>query len=154
MGEVLLIQRGKEPAIGTWTLPGGQMELGETILECARREMAEETGVTDFRLSRPFTSVDVIAAPQHQAGTSLDPAHVKFQFAIIELVGVVSPGSNPVVVAADDAADAQWVLVSSLGSTCNLETTNNLIEVIKHAHKLYRNDMLMWGEWPDPILFK
>ena len=43
--EVLLIQRGKEPGKGQWTFPGGGLELGETIVECAEREVFEETGV-------------------------------------------------------------------------------------------------------------
>eukprot|EP00959_Pyramimonas_sp_CCMP1952_P423652 8874283-Pyramimonas_sp.AAC.1 len=43
--EVLLIQRGKEPDKGKWTFPGGGLELGETIAECAEREVLEETGL-------------------------------------------------------------------------------------------------------------
>jgi 8-oxo-dGTP pyrophosphatase MutT (NUDIX family) len=43
--EVLLIQRGKAPDKGKWTFPGGGLELGETISECAVREVFEETGV-------------------------------------------------------------------------------------------------------------
>eukprot|EP00879_Flechtneria_rotunda_P018133 GHRR01019015.1.p1 GENE.GHRR01019015.1~~GHRR01019015.1.p1 ORF type:complete len:217 (+),score=45.03 GHRR01019015.1:188-838(+) len=43
--EVLLIQRAKEPAKGQWCFPGGSLELGETMAECAAREVFEETGV-------------------------------------------------------------------------------------------------------------
>lgn len=43
---VLLIQRAKPPHIGSWSLPGGAQELGETVEQAARRELAEETGVT------------------------------------------------------------------------------------------------------------
>jgi 8-oxo-dGTP diphosphatase len=43
---VLLCQRGKPPGVGTWTLPGGAQELGETCEEAARRELAEECGLT------------------------------------------------------------------------------------------------------------
>jgi 8-oxo-dGTP diphosphatase len=42
---VLLIQRGKQPNLGTWSLPGGAQELGETCEHAARRELAEETGL-------------------------------------------------------------------------------------------------------------
>lgn len=42
----LLIQRGKEPMIGAWSLPGGRVEAGETTLEAAHRELMEETGIT------------------------------------------------------------------------------------------------------------
>jgi 8-oxo-dGTP diphosphatase len=44
-GKVLLVERGKEPWKGKWSLPGGGLEFGETVREAAQRELAEETGV-------------------------------------------------------------------------------------------------------------
>ncbi|HZE20433.1 MAG TPA: NUDIX hydrolase [Desulfobaccales bacterium] len=44
--EVLLVRRGQEPARGSWTLPGGLVELGETLEAAISRELAEETGLT------------------------------------------------------------------------------------------------------------
>lgn len=44
-GKVLLVRRAKNPGTGTWSLPGGAQELGETIKETAIRETREETGV-------------------------------------------------------------------------------------------------------------
>lgn len=44
--QVLLVRRGKPPAAGAWSLPGGAQELGETAQACARRELLEETGLT------------------------------------------------------------------------------------------------------------
>jgi len=43
-GKILLVKRGKAPAKGEWSLPGGAQELGETVEETARREVREETG--------------------------------------------------------------------------------------------------------------
>ena len=43
-GNVLLVQRGKAPAKGSWSIPGGKQELGERIAETAIREVLEETG--------------------------------------------------------------------------------------------------------------
>jgi 8-oxo-dGTP diphosphatase len=42
---VVLVRRGSEPLKGKWTLPGGMVELGETVRECAVREAQEETGL-------------------------------------------------------------------------------------------------------------
>lgn len=44
-GRVLLIRRGKEPLRGRWLVPGGTVELGETLEEAVVREIREETGV-------------------------------------------------------------------------------------------------------------
>ena len=43
--EVLLIRRGKAPRMGEWSIPGGRMEMGETVAAAALRELREETGV-------------------------------------------------------------------------------------------------------------
>jgi 8-oxo-dGTP diphosphatase len=45
-GEVLLVRRGQEPARDSWSLPGGLVELGETMAAAIHRELAEETGLT------------------------------------------------------------------------------------------------------------
>ncbi|MEW6658657.1 MAG: NUDIX hydrolase [Thermodesulfobacteriota bacterium] len=44
--EVLLVLRGQEPALGSWSLPGGLVELGETLEVALARELAEEVGIT------------------------------------------------------------------------------------------------------------
>ncbi|HEX5816079.1 MAG TPA: NUDIX domain-containing protein, partial [Methylomirabilota bacterium] len=43
-GRVLLVRRGRAPALGLWSVPGGLVELGETTVDAARREVEEETG--------------------------------------------------------------------------------------------------------------
>lgn len=54
-GKVLLIQRGKEPLKGSWAIPGGAVELGETLEDAVIRELREETGIT----VRPETLLNV-----------------------------------------------------------------------------------------------
>ena len=57
--EVLLVRRGKAPNLGSWALPGGGQELGETAAEAARREIAEECGVRlgDLQLAATVDSI-------------------------------------------------------------------------------------------------
>jgi mutator protein MutT len=43
--KILLVQRAKAPGIGKWGFPGGHLEMGETVQQCAVRELREETGI-------------------------------------------------------------------------------------------------------------
>jgi 8-oxo-dGTP diphosphatase len=57
----LLAQRSLPPGVGKWGFPGGAQELGETVFECARRELMEETGVA----ADPARVLTVIEAIRH-----------------------------------------------------------------------------------------
>jgi ADP-ribose pyrophosphatase YjhB (NUDIX family) len=57
--EVLLIRRGSEPMAGGWSLPGGAIEVGETIREACVRETLEETGLSVEPLAE-IETVDII----------------------------------------------------------------------------------------------
>ena len=57
--QVLLVKRGKPPAKGMWAIPGGSVELGETLKQAAEREVLEETGIR-IKAGEPVHSFEVI----------------------------------------------------------------------------------------------
>jgi mutator protein MutT len=57
--KILLVRRAKAPGIGKWGFPGGHLEMGETVSECAVRELREETGV-EADAVRVLTAFDFI----------------------------------------------------------------------------------------------
>jgi len=96
-GRALLIKRGKEPYKDHWSLPGGLVELGETLLEAAERELLEETGVT-AALDVPSETFDTIQR---------DPdGKVASHFVLAVFCGAYRSGDAR---AGDDAAALEWV---------------------------------------------
>ncbi|MEM1526068.1 MAG: NUDIX hydrolase [Ignisphaera sp.] len=55
-GRILLIKRGSQPGKGLWSIPGGAMEVGESIFDAARRELYEETGID----AKPLGVISVV----------------------------------------------------------------------------------------------
>jgi ADP-ribose pyrophosphatase YjhB (NUDIX family) len=88
---LLLIERGRPPGRGLWSLPGGRVETGETDAEAVVRELREETGLS----VRPGALVGRVERPA--------PAGV---FEIFDYACAVEGGA---LRAGDDAADAAWV---------------------------------------------
>ncbi len=101
-GEVLLARRGRAPALGSWGLPGGAQELGETAEQAARRELLEETGLTAGELMLA-ANVDSI----HRDATGLVQYHYTvIDFAALHLGGAPAPG--------DDVAEVMWARFDGL----------------------------------------
>nr|WP_320016029.1 NUDIX hydrolase [uncultured Desulfobacter sp.] len=93
---VLLVKRGNPPARGVWAIPGGSVELGETLQKAAEREIFEETGIV-IKAGEPIFSFEYI----HRD----DKDRVRFHYYIVDLAasylsGEPTPG--------DDALDAGW----------------------------------------------
>jgi 8-oxo-dGTP diphosphatase len=75
---VLLVRRATEPARGEWTIPGGLLEVGETLAEGVARELLEETGLTvrvvDLIEALERIFFDQAHGPTREAGPASDPA--------------------------------------------------------------------------------
>lgn len=67
--KILLIERGAEPFKGRWALPGGFAQVGEHLDDTARRELAEETGLTDIYLEQLYTFSDPDRDPRERVVT-------------------------------------------------------------------------------------
>ena len=104
---VLLVQRRGEPFAGQWALPGGFVEMDETLEATARRELAEETGVDeasdDFYIEQLYTFGDPGRDPR---GRVISVAY--FALLSVDRVGDVA------VQGGDDASDARWWCVENL----------------------------------------
>ncbi len=91
---ILLIERGIEPFKGTWALPGGFLNLDETVEEGAIRELREETNINDVYLEQ----FHVFSAPNR------DPRERVLTVAFFALVSK----NDFEIIAGDDANEAQW----------------------------------------------
>lgn len=106
-GCVLLVKRGFHPGKGLWALPGGYLNVNETLRECALRELKEETKISVPKnvLDRNIESVRVFDHPNRSLRGRI-VTHVHF----IDL----GWGDLPTVKAADDAAEAHWVPIADV----------------------------------------
>lgn len=95
---VLLVQRAKDPYGGMWALPGGFIEMNETLAASAMRELKEETGVTAKELIQIGAYGDV----------GRDPRGRTISVAFLSCVEPSEPQ------AADDAVDAKWFALRGL----------------------------------------
>ena len=96
-GQVLVVRRGRAPGKGTWTIPGGKVEPGETLVDAVVREVREETGLA-VRVVAPLTVV-----PLEREGFSYA---IHEHLCAVESTAAARPG--------DDADEVQWVSPSAL----------------------------------------
>lgn len=98
--QVMLIERDLEPFAGRWALPGGFVRVDETLEEAARRELAEETGLTDIYLEQLYTFGGLERDPRERVVTVA-------YYALVNLAGHQ-------VQASSDARNAAWFAVNDL----------------------------------------
>jgi 8-oxo-dGTP diphosphatase len=99
-GRVLLARRGNEPLKGHWTLPGGLLELGESLTEGVMREVSEETGLT-VEVIELIELVDRI----HRLREG-ETERVRYHYVIADYLCRVTGGA---LQAASDADAVRWV---------------------------------------------
>jgi len=102
-GRILLVKRNKPPSEGHWAIPGGRVNLGETLREAAEREIMEETGIA-IRAGEPLLTFDVVERD--------DSGRIRFHYVIVDLAAEYVSGDP---VAADDALDAAWISPEEFG---------------------------------------
>ncbi len=120
--DVLLVKRGKGIYRGFWSLPGGAIELGETVLEAAGRELFEETGL----LASNLTLSDVADAIVRDASGAVETHYTIAVFAAKEVSGTLC--------AAADALDAGWFAPEDRS---RLDLTPGLEQAIGKARKAW-----------------
>ena len=97
---VLLIERKHPPFEGMWALPGGFLEMDETLEEAALRELQEETGIAGIELKQFHTFSKVNRDPRHRTITTVFIGFTDNETAAPE--------------AGDDAAKAEWFALDKL----------------------------------------
>ncbi|MCD7059308.1 NUDIX domain-containing protein [Pelagibacterium xiamenense] len=106
---VLLIQRAYAPFEGLWTLPGGRMDLGETPIECVKRELFEETGL-------------IVSAPAQVLTETVGEGAMRYRLAVFT---ARHPFRAPMV--CDEIANWDWVLLEEIP---RYKTTPNLARIV------------------------
>lgn len=116
-GKVLLIRRGKPPLLGRWIIPGGTLELGETLEQALVREMQEETGLR-VRAGELLTVFDRIER---------DATGVRYHYVIVDYLCEVVGGT---LQAGSDALDAAFVAPEELA---RFDLPEKALEVVRDA---------------------
>jgi mutator protein MutT len=110
---LLMIRRGRGPAAGEWSIPGGRVEAGETLAEAVVRELAEETGIEGV--------CNEMVGWAERIGDGYHHVILDFYVTVLE-------GRRPV--AGDDAVEAAWV---GLDEIVTLNLVEGLAEFL-HDH--------------------
>jgi len=117
-GRVLLARRARGPAYGIWTMPGGVVEAGETLIEALIREIAEETAMV----------VEPVALAGHrEVVVRDDDKRVSRHFVIMCFATRWISGEPQLN---DELAEARWLKPEELGG---LETTEGLADIVAAA---------------------
>jgi ADP-ribose pyrophosphatase YjhB (NUDIX family) len=120
-GKILLVKRGYPPREGMWAIPGGVIEVGESIAEAAVRELEEETGIK----AEPIGVIGVYNVILRD-----DEGKVKYHFVIIDVLFNPDTVTNNLR-AGGDAVDVSWFSLEEVVKRDDVTgSTKNLVERI------------------------
>ena len=120
--KVLLIKRGKPPRAGSWSLPGGAQESGETLKEAALREIYEETNLK-VEIIGLIDIVDSIRRDKK--------GDTEYHYTLIDFAARVTGGA---LRAGDDAIDSHWFTLKEIKE---LDIWSETKRIIRMADKQY-----------------
>jgi 8-oxo-dGTP diphosphatase len=123
--QVLLIKRNQAPAKGLWSIPGGRLEPGESLVETCRREFYEETNL-DVEVKHIIAVVD-----RQLEG---------FHYVIIDYWVQLVDENKCVPIAQSDVAEAKWISLDDLGL---YDVVVGLTEIILSAYQSQAEEVLV-----------
>ena len=119
-GRILMAQRGKEPLKGWWSLPGGALEIGESLADAVRREVLEETGLE----VEPLGVFEIFERILRDAAGAPEYHYVLIDYVCRVKGGKLFPG--------DDVCAVEWVRRKDLPA---LQITEGTLGVIEKAFR-------------------
>lgn len=131
---ILLVERGKEPLKGYWSLPGGVVETGETLEQAVRREVTEETGL----------AIEILEVLEIFERIMRDATgRAEYHYVLLDYLCLSPEGE---AVAASDASMVRWVREEELSG---LKITEGSVPVIQKGFRALGklNGAHDLGEW-------
>ena len=123
--KVLLVRRGQEPLKGEWSLPGGALELGETLQQGVVREVLEETGLTVV----PDGIVEVLDRITQDDNSG----RIRYHYVLVDFLCHVAGG---MLCGGSDAEEARWVEREELQKQGDYRLAPLTVQVIEKAFGL------------------
>jgi len=130
-GRTLLIRRGSEPLRGEWSIPGGTLELGESLQAGVARELREETGL-DVRVLELIEVFDRIF-PDESLQPSEEKRQPRFHFVIADYLCERIAGEPR---AGSDVTDVAFATEEELG---NFHLTETATRILRKAFAMARS---------------
>jgi ADP-ribose pyrophosphatase YjhB (NUDIX family) len=126
-GRTLLIRRASPPLKGEWSIPGGLLEVGETLQQGVMRELAEETGLEVLVIELIEVFERIFPAPPNADGTPGDATRPQYHFVILDYLCEIRGGT---LSAGSDALEFAWAREEDLAK---FDLTVAVMRVLRRA---------------------